>query len=1266
MKRIAGTKNDRTKLMLSTIAIIMGCVLLIISAPQGTFTSPSYPEILYFEKGNPVYRTSVNKGTALNKLGLPESLRAVFPISANSYIDENVQDEAENAELAPETSADESADGSVDENVQDEAEYGELAEEDVIIDEPAAEEVTEDISDEYEEETTEETTEETPEETPEETGSGKAAGETGFSQTVPLKYSRYGYIAPENEADLRKSGQLVIYTLYNGDGSRDYRIHGTYDGENESWYACGQDGDIFGIILNIPVTWYGKYDADTPDEYTFTARIAGFDYSGEMPVAAVTVHQAAQKPVRSPDVTITTNKGLLADLGKLKTDQATGFIKNEDWVVVKTYGNGVDKAIMLARRGGGNLGKFGSSNAYEGSDLQKFYTDYYIGWGSPLKDLALVPALGDHANLSSAAKPKEPLEIASTTTKTKDIVFALSRQDMVSWNNESTTPVRDAIRNNWPRSDQSSHMWLRTKGTGTSFVWELNNTGQGYIADAAQCPGNINRVPAVWVKAADVWRNISIHYIDTNGKPVSPPDYNAYKVLYDESFTLNKIPVFAGYRFTDTWKAGASAAVNSTLPVTVSNIRENTDIYLIYEKTAAAIDFTVTVHYIDKANGSSIGNPSVKAYLVSAGNSFTLPEPDIQNISGYDYKEWKVGLNGAVKTTSPIKVENVLSNTDIYLLYEKKATASADIKNAYINDSAAANNGTADNPVQVELNDRLKYTITADNIKKPSTSGAKYDILFVLDWSRSMDAPIYESKPAKQYERDVMLDMFDFITKSYPSSRVAVMGMNSTGMTNSNNNTHIQFESDFLTPAQYWGGMRDEISAAFDEPWKNETEDPSIFLKAATGKIRGLGQSAATLYGSAQTTKGGSKYTIPRKPAVGENSLSERTPVIVFISDFQIPQGQNVGGERYWDSIMRNRVKDFASLFPNGILQTVRLDHNGNNTGGNAVYSTPVFDNLMRMNVSPGIEAFKPELQNGQPNWGFTKVSLGTLYIDALKNIKNDFSAIAPPAPGQGTVITDKVPEGLEVDISGISHNGVYNSGTNTVTWDLFNENDGKITVWFTATVKDQPKRFENTAKISAIDGTEINTNTTYHKTGRRNTDVTITKTVEGLYGNKTKEFEFYVYLISPDPSRPLESDKIFNVIGGSIPGSGAAAPAYTTLPLTEGIVLKFSLSHGQKLTIKDIPSHLLISIVEEDDKNYSASFMDSKDGSTGGNIASFRQVDTDDGTRTFDYVNERIAKPITGITSGWVMEAVLLIAVLLILAGVTGIGMLRKRIWKI
>ena len=117
-------------------------------------------------------------------------------------------------------------------------------------------------------------------------------------------------------------------------------------------------------------------------------------------------------------------------------------------------------------------------------------------------------------------------------------------------------------------------------------------------------------------------------------------------------------------------------------------------------------------------------------------------------------------------------------------------------------------------------------------------------------------------------------------------------------------------------------------------------------------------------------------------------------------------------------------------------------------------------------------------------------------------------------------------------------------------------------------------------------------------------TTVTVSKTVKGKYADQTKAFPFTVYLYSDE---------------------------YGNTPLPSDSEYSFSLSHGQEITLQDIPENVYIRVVEELPGHYTPSFKDSSDiDVTEGNDTGVRLVGAQ--PRSFDFVNTLMYVPPTGV----------------------------------
>ena len=89
------------------------------------------------------------------------------------------------------------------------------------------------------------------------------------------------------------------------------------------------------------------------------------------------------------------------------------------------------------------------------------------------------------------------------------------------------------------------------------------------------------------------------------------------------------------------------------------------DVPAVWVSTSFAYD--VTVHYVD-TNGNPIASPDI--YPVIYKEAFTLNSSSIPLVDGYEYIEWKEGLNGTINDRSvTVNIAEVKGNKDIYLIY---------------------------------------------------------------------------------------------------------------------------------------------------------------------------------------------------------------------------------------------------------------------------------------------------------------------------------------------------------------------------------------------------------------------------------------------------------------------------------------------------------------------------------------------------------------------------------------------------------------------
>ena len=171
--------------------------------------------------------------------------------------------------------------------------------------------------------------------------------------------------------------------------------------------------------------------------------------------------------------------------------------------------------------------------------------------------------------------------------------------------------------------------------------------------------------------------------------------------------------------------------------------------------------------------------------------------------------------------------------------------------------------------------------------------------------------------------------------------------------------------------------------------------------------------------------------------------------------------------------------------------------------------------------------------------------------------------------------------------------------------------------------------------------------------------DVTISKMVEGIFGDRTKLFSFTVYFAATGGG-PLPAGTTFAYESDVITDSGAVAQPNGALELETGGWDIFSLKHGQTITIKDIPADIKIQIKEAADSNYTAKIKDG--GNEIGQNGDTGAVLVGDEGRIFAFVNERKSPPVVGVVAGTEGAGALLALALAALAGITAVMMIRRR----
>ena len=176
---------------------------------------------------------------------------------------------------------------------------------------------------------------------------------------------------------------------------------------------------------------------------------------------------------------------------------------------------------------------------------------------------------------------------------------------------------------------------------------------------------------------------------------------------------------------------------------------------------------------------------------------------------------------------------------------------------------------------------------------------------------------------------------------------------------------------------------------------------------------------------------------------------------------------------------------------------------------------------------------------------------------------------------------------------------------------------------------------------------------------------LTITKTVAGEYGDRTRDFSFNMYMVD-SLGIPLPSGTTCNYVGGIISGSGAALPIDGILTLDGPGKTTFALKHGQTITITGIDSDASVRIEEIDYSGYSVSYSDSVAGATiSSNDTGFFLIAA--GDRVLDFTNTKISVVPSGAldTHDGMWGAFIALAIFQIFIGATIVRCLTRRTRK-
>lgn len=138
--------------------------------------------------------------------------------------------------------------------------------------------------------------------------------------------------------------------------------------------------------------------------------------------------------------------------------------------------------------------------------------------------------------------------------------------------------------------------------------------------------------------------------------------------------------------------------------------------------------------------------------------------------------------------------------------------------------------------------------------------------------------------------------------------------------------------------------------------------------------------------------------------------------------------------------------------------------------------------------------------------------------------------------------------------------------------------------------------------------------------------DITITNTVAGAYGDRTKLFTFTAYL-KDRLGRPVTTAPTYTVSSSAI--SGVPVPTQTTLAFDNSGKATFQLRHGQSITIKQVDSSQIV-LEEAPESIYTTTITDSGGSGSSSNTTGVLILS---GDRSLTFTNTRISVVPTGVS---------------------------------
>ena len=876
-------------------------------------------------------------------------------------------------------------------------------------------------------------------------------------------------------------------------------------------------------------------------------------------------------------------------LGNLKNANIhdTVSIDSYTWVVVRkqTIGSGQNAipCVYLIMRGYiYDNQPFGTTTDYPTSALRDRMTEIYTTYLPTIRAIAVRPVYTDHTNV---ATPTTTQGVAAGN-QTQDILFAPSYGDMHQWitNYGSTMiPSNHPLHNSggFPR-----RFYCRTR-ENSAMVTGVNVSANSLDRGIQIVAMYASDVPAVWVNANAVNREVNVYYVDTKGNPIlaGGTSSKTYNVTVGNTFTLTSspsdVPTIPGYQYKE-WKKGASGTPQGGNPnLTSAEVIKGTDIYLVYESTKP------------------------ERYLVSKDSN---PSVILSTWHWLADAVTACGTDGPYTITATENDTDVTDSTAVSVLFPSTKTITLT--------SNTSTPWTITQP-NAARHIRVEGSLTMENIVLDG-NGTAGGIDTIKTLTMNAGAVIQNCKNSMFGGGvNVTGGTFTMNDGSLIKDNIAQSGTTSGGGggVHLNNST---FNMNGGTISGNIGHIGQVASGQYATGGGVYVGNGGTFNMYDTAEISG------NKGGTASGASGGGVYVI----GTGKFNMYGGTISDNIASTVSYGPGGGV-------SVLNGGTFNMSGgIITRNIVAVNVADSTGNGGGVNvAIGST--------FNMSGTAEiSYNTGSVNGTGNGGGVYVDKSTFTIKDTAVIKNNTASQNGNGYGGGVYLSN-LSQFTASGTAQISGNTARNGDGGGIFSEDYDYSDPvsmtkyspiksiASTIVFSGNTSVAAYRPPNNGPSQFDKNLLNNDNINYHHPLGLTTTLTISETVVGDYANKNKDFNYSIYF-EDSGGTALPSGTTFSYIkeaGGNTIESG-------TLEIIAGGMAPCNLKHGQKIIISEVGMEGKIRIVEAKDPYYDASFVDSVLGYKKSNDTGPQMLDvTPD--RVFDFTNERIEVPETAIDAG-------------------------------